>query len=247
LKPDYAAAWYNLGNIYGGMKKYDSAVAAHQEAVRLEPNEPVFLYNLGHSYALQGNRSKVLEVYEKLSALNPALANQFFTANVPQSPGPATVQFSRGDLRQMMREAKTPEQYQTLATYFRGQERLCREKAQAEKEEYERCMNSPCGSPKSPTRADTARHLREYYVSEADRMARLAEHYENQSPRSTSNAEVSSQIHPGGQPASESSYVNSFLTGNDRMMLDRVQKLGTQTRDLLEQQGSSLAPKRTPQ
>jgi len=247
LRPDYAAAWYNLGTVYGGMKKYDRAVAAHQEAVRLEPNEPTFLYNLGHSYALQGNRSKVLEVYEELSVLNPALANQFFTANVPQSPGTATSQYSRGELRQMRREAKTPEQYQTLATYFRGQERLCREKAQSEKEEYERCVNSPCGSPKSPTRADTARQLHEYYVSEANRMAKLAEHYESQSSRSTSNAAVWPQVPPGGQPVSESSYVNLPLTGNDRMMLDRVQKLGTQTKDLLEQQGSSLAPKGPPQ
>jgi hypothetical protein len=37
------------------------------------------------------------------------------------------------------------------------------------------------------------------------------------------------------------------VTGDDRMMLDRVQKLGTQTKDLLEQQGFSLAPKRPPQ
>jgi len=37
------------------------------------------------------------------------------------------------------------------------------------------------------------------------------------------------------------------VTGDDRIMLDKVQKLGTQTKDLLEQQGSSLVPKRPPQ
>jgi tetratricopeptide (TPR) repeat protein len=240
LKPDYAAAWYNLGNVYGSIGKYDSAVAAHQEAVRLEPNEPTFLYNLGHSYALQGNRSKVLEVYEKLSALNPALANQFFTANVPQSPGTATFHYGRRASRQMMREAKTPEQYQTLASYFRSQERLYREKAQSEREEYERCMSSFCGSPKFPTRADVALQLHGYYVSEANRIAKLAEQCEKQVPRSASNAEVSSQIHLGGQPVRESSYENSLLSPSEPMMLSRIEKLVTQMKALLEQHGSGL-------
>ena len=79
MKPDDANAWINLGNAYYlGLKQYDQAIQAFHEAIRLKPEDVIAWNNLGASYAQQGNRTKVLQVYEKLKQISPELADKFF-------------------------------------------------------------------------------------------------------------------------------------------------------------------------
>jgi hypothetical protein len=102
----------------------------------------------------------------------------FVSAVNAQSKSVVMTQYSRKELHQMMSSAHTNEQYQTLATYFRSQERLFRQKAQAQQQEYEEASRLVHGAFKFPTRADVARQANEQYTYQASRMAKLAEAYE---------------------------------------------------------------------
>ena len=78
LKPDDASVWYNLGHTYDDLDQYGQAIKAYQEAIRLKPDDVVDWYNLGVAYSLQGNRSKVMQVYETLKTLDRNQADEFF-------------------------------------------------------------------------------------------------------------------------------------------------------------------------
>jgi Flp pilus assembly protein TadD len=61
----------NLGIIYRQEGKQAEAVAEFEQAVRLNPQQPVFLNQLGISYRQQGKFAKAREAYEKAIALDP--------------------------------------------------------------------------------------------------------------------------------------------------------------------------------
>lgn len=80
---------------------------------------------------------------------------------------------SRAELRRLLREASTAEQFRTLAMWFREEEAVFRDKTEAENRDFEklRRMTVPA---KFPTPADSARSLRDYYAYEAHRKAEAA-------------------------------------------------------------------------
>jgi Flp pilus assembly protein TadD len=61
----------NLGIIYRQEGKRAEAVAELEQAVRLNPQQPVFLNQLGISYRQQGQFAKAREAYEKAIELDP--------------------------------------------------------------------------------------------------------------------------------------------------------------------------------
>jgi len=78
LAPGQYWVWGNLGVAYIEMHQYDKATTALQEALRLKPDHALSWYHLGEVYGAQRNRSKVMEVYKKLEALDQNLADDFF-------------------------------------------------------------------------------------------------------------------------------------------------------------------------
>lgn len=92
------------------------------------------------------------------------------------------VHYGRSELKRMMREASTADQYRTLVTWFREQETTFRGKAEAENRDYDRYKDRLVPA-KYPTPADTARGLRDYYTYKANQMAGLATRYEIQLSR----------------------------------------------------------------
>ena len=96
-------------------------------------------------------------------------------------PAKAQSHYSSSELRQMMREASTADQFRTLANWFRGEEAALRGKAQAERLDYERYKTTV--RTKAPTRADNARSMADHYSYKADKMAALAAGYETQLAR----------------------------------------------------------------
>jgi len=100
--------------------------------------------------------------------------------------------YSRSELRRMMREASSPDQYRTLVTWFREEEAIFRSKAEAENRDYEHYKVRV--RTKAPTRADNARNFRDYYVYKADKMAGLASRYET----------ILSRLDPRYQPVAAS-------------------------------------------
>ena len=61
----------NLGMIYRQEGKASEAVAELEQAVRLNPQQPVFLNQLGIAYRQQGQFAKAREAYEKAIELDP--------------------------------------------------------------------------------------------------------------------------------------------------------------------------------
>jgi hypothetical protein len=98
--------------------------------------------------------------------------------SVPTLSGQDIIRYSHREVRQMMREARNPEDYQKLAAHFRTQQQVFAAKAQSQFEEFARCSRYLIIYPKFTTRADTARQLFSYYNAKTSDMARTAEQYE---------------------------------------------------------------------
>jgi len=65
LRPDYAHAWYALGNLYVRVDKPDSAILAYQDAIRLLPNLAQAENNMGAVHERQGRFEEALAAYRR--------------------------------------------------------------------------------------------------------------------------------------------------------------------------------------
>lgn len=77
INPEDADAWLSLGNAYD-VGQTTKAIEAYQQALRSNPELVNAWYSLGISYALLGQRDKVLEVYKRLKTLDRVRAERFF-------------------------------------------------------------------------------------------------------------------------------------------------------------------------
>ena len=74
LKPDFAKAHYNLGNILKSQGDPDKAIAAYEEAIRLKPDFAEAHYNLGNIMKNQGERAKAIAAYREAIRFKPDFA-----------------------------------------------------------------------------------------------------------------------------------------------------------------------------
>src|SRR5206468_862534 len=65
LKPDYAEAWYALGEALERLDRSPEAAAAYQKALDLKPNYFEAAVDLGSEYFKQKNWDKAIAAYEK--------------------------------------------------------------------------------------------------------------------------------------------------------------------------------------
>lgn len=82
VNPELDEAWSHLGASYILSNQYDKAVEAFQQAVRLNPESVKAWYGLGISYRDPSeNRDigQLMEVYNRLKSLDPALADRFYS------------------------------------------------------------------------------------------------------------------------------------------------------------------------
>lgn len=90
------------------------------------------------------------------------------------------VKYSNAELKQMEQQAHTPEQYQTLATYFRSRQQNFEQQAQVEKAEWERRSQNVTGIlAKYPRPVDSSKNRYEYFAYEAQQMSQQAAHFES--------------------------------------------------------------------
>lgn len=90
------------------------------------------------------------------------------------------VKYSNAELKQMEQQAHTPEQYQTLATYFRSRQQNFEQQAQVEKAEWERRSQNVTGIlAKYPRQVDSSKNRYEYFAYEAQQMSQQAAHFES--------------------------------------------------------------------
>ena len=94
-------------------------------------------------------------------------------------------QYTNSEIKQMIREAHTVQQYQEIATYFEGRQQYFRQQAYSEFVELERrSQNVTCLAAKYPRPVDSSRNRYEYFKYEARQMALQAQHFESLSANS---------------------------------------------------------------
>ena len=91
----------------------------------------------------------------------------------------ANSQYSKAELYKLVRGAHSAGQYRALAKYLRAQESGFKQKAQAEKVEWDhRAQNVTGIAAKYPRPVDSSRYRYEYFIYEAEQMDQQASHYE---------------------------------------------------------------------
>lgn len=77
LKPDYAKAYNNIGNVHYKLKNTDEAIEAYQMAIKVSPNYASAYHNLGNIYSDIGEIDKAIEFMEKALELKPEERNTY--------------------------------------------------------------------------------------------------------------------------------------------------------------------------
>jgi len=92
---------------------------------------------------------------------------------------PASASYGHAELKKMINEAHTAEQYKALAVYFRSQQKNYKQKAAAEMHEWARRseVNAPLYQ-KYPRPVDSSRNRYEYFTYEAHQMNAQFTHYQ---------------------------------------------------------------------
>jgi hypothetical protein len=97
--------------------------------------------------------------------------------------------YSRTQLSQLVRDAHTKGQYETLATYYQGKQTAFSEEASQKKQEWIRMsQNVVLTYGKYPRPVDWARYLYEYYADQAQRAGKLVTKYEQLADAATPTA-----------------------------------------------------------
>lgn len=100
-------------------------------------------------------------------------------ARQPSDSASPAVHYTRPQLNQLIRNAHTQGQYETLAMYYGGKQIAFSKEAAQEKQEWvRRSQNVMLIDAKYPRPADSARYLYEYYAGQAQRADQLATKYE---------------------------------------------------------------------
>lgn len=102
------------------------------------------------------------------------------TFNVAHAQPTNAPYYSHSELRKMIQEAHTDQQYKELASYFRSRQQAFEQQAQAEKLEWARQGQTVTGSAaKYPRPVDSSKNRYEYLTYEAVQMSQRAAHYES--------------------------------------------------------------------
>ena len=104
--------------------------------------------------------------------------------NVAPAQTASAPRYTHSELRKMVQEAHTEQQYKELASYFRSRQQAFEQQAQVEKVEWSRrSQNVTSMAAKYPRPVDSSRNRYEYFIYEAGKMSQQAEHYESLSAR----------------------------------------------------------------
>jgi tetratricopeptide (TPR) repeat protein len=73
-----AWAHNNLGILYGKAGMDDQSIAAFDNSIAIEPNNPVTFYNRGFAYGYSGRYNKAIEDFSKAIILDQNYASAYF-------------------------------------------------------------------------------------------------------------------------------------------------------------------------
>jgi hypothetical protein len=100
------------------------------------------------------------------------------SAQAPQASAQNGAHYTKNQLKQMVLQANTPDQYNTLAAYYGNQQAGFLNHAAVEEQEWiRRSQNIMSIAAKYPRPVDSARYLYEYYKYKASETGSLAAKY----------------------------------------------------------------------
>ena len=74
--PEYSLAYDGLAVTLSKAGRAKEAIAFHEKAIALGPQDPSYYYNLAISYLMLGNTAKAFEQQDKLKAIDPLIADR---------------------------------------------------------------------------------------------------------------------------------------------------------------------------
>jgi hypothetical protein len=87
--------------------------------------------------------------------------------------------YSKSEIKQMILDARTTQQYEEIAAYYRSRQQSFKQQARSEKLEWiRREQNVSSLAEKYPRPVDSSRYRYEYFAYEAQQMAVQAERFE---------------------------------------------------------------------
>lgn len=98
---------------------------------------------------------------------------------------------SAKELRKLLQDAKTREEFKVLSLYYHVQGASFEALAKERKKEWASGLAHPTGGSKYPTGADRARQLYEYYASRADQSFKTEKAYEERAKAAEPHAKPS--------------------------------------------------------
>lgn len=75
--------YFNLGSAYAKSGKYQEAIEAYKQALRINPDNAEVRFKLGLTYILEDDIGSALDEYKILKNLDNELANKLFNAIYP--------------------------------------------------------------------------------------------------------------------------------------------------------------------
>ena len=69
VKPDYADAYNNMGNVLKRQGKLKDAIEAYKKALLIQPNYVEVMNNMGNAFKDQGKVEDAIQAYKRLSRL----------------------------------------------------------------------------------------------------------------------------------------------------------------------------------
>ena len=82
VKPDYGAAYSNLGNVYYKIGRYDAAADSYRQAIRISPGVPSLYTKLGTVLIILGEYKRAIEAFDKVIKLDPKNAEAYFNLGI---------------------------------------------------------------------------------------------------------------------------------------------------------------------
>lgn len=129
--------YFGLGNALTNLGRIDEAIAAYQEALRINPNHIPTLSNLGVAYYQQGRLREAQDTFRKVLSLNPddaethyllaaaliqagdlAAAEQELTRALELKPNLPEARFGMGVLRRL--QGRTDEAIREFEAFLQG-------------------------------------------------------------------------------------------------------------------------------
>jgi len=80
--PQTADDWFNKGTAFGKQGKYEGAIKAYDEAIRLNPNYVDAWINKGNALYMQGKYDEAILCYDEAIRLDPNLVQEWYNKGV---------------------------------------------------------------------------------------------------------------------------------------------------------------------